>query len=295
MRLLAVVNRRAGGGSALRCAAQWRARRDVPHDVEWAVTDSAAEARDRIRQSAACGTEGIVLVGGDGTVHGALAALADGSLPFGVLPAGRGNDFARNLGLTGRAVAGLLRRGSLTVREIDLATAGGVPYGSVACVGFDAEVNRLARQGAGYFSGTAGYVACVLRALAHYRPFDVEVEVDGWRWQGPVTLVAVANGACYGGGMRIAPRARMDDGALDVCIVSAVTRATLLRQFPKIFRGTHTSHPACILRAGRRVTVHAGTGHEVFADGEPAGRTPVGFAVQRAGLRVLQPVPATAE
>jgi len=260
--------------------------------VEWAETDSAAEARDRIRQAAACGTEGVVLVGGDGTVHGALAALIAEGLPFAVVPAGRGNDFARNLGLAGPAVAGLLRRGPLTVREIDLATAGDVPYGSVACVGFDAEVNRLARQGAGYLGGTAGYVVCVLRALARYRPFDVEVEVDGWRWQGPVTLVAVANGACYGGGMRIAPRARMDDGALDVCIVSAVTRATLLRQFPKIFRGTHTSHPACILRSGRRVTVRDGAGREVFADGEPAGRTPITFAVQRAGLRVLQPLPA---
>ncbi len=292
MRLLAVVNRRAGGGSALRYAAKWRAVRDLPHDVEWTVTDSAAEARERIRRAAARGTEGIVLVGGDGTVHGALAALVAEGLPFGVLPAGRGNDFARNLGFAGTAVAGLLRRGSLTVRKIDLATAGDVPYGSVACVGFDAEVNQLARQGAGYLRGTAGYVVCVLRALVQYRPFDVEVEVDGWRWQGPITLVAVANGACYGGGMRIAPRARMDDGALDVCIVSAVTRATLLRQFPKIFRGTHTSHPACILRSGRRVTVRDASGRDVFADGEPAGRTPITFAVQRAGLRVLQPVPA---
>jgi diacylglycerol kinase (ATP) len=291
MRLLALVNRRAGGGSALRCAERWQAACNLPHDVEWVVTESPADTCNRIRQAAARGTEGIVLVGGDGTVHSALGALVEEGMPFGVLPAGRGNDFVRNLGAASREAGGLLTRDRLRVCHLDLATAGGVPYGSVACVGFDAEVNRLAREGAGYLRGTAGYVVCVLRALARFRPFEVEVEVDGWRWQGAITLVAVANGPCYGGGMRIAPQARMDDGVLDVCIVSAVPRATLLREFPKIFRGAHTSHPACIIRSGRSVTVRDGSEHEVFADGESVGNTPVQFAVQHGRLRVLQPLP----
>jgi diacylglycerol kinase (ATP) len=290
MRLLALVNPRAGGGSALRCAARWQASGRLPHDVEWVVTESPGHAADRIRLAAAHDTEGVVLVGGDGTVQAALGVLTEQGMPFAVLPAGRGNDFVRNLGATGRDAARLLARTRLHVRRVDFATANGVPYGSVACVGFDAEVNRLARDGAGYVGGTAGYVVCVARALARFRPFEVEVDVDGWRWQGAITLVAVANGPCYGGGMRIAPDARMDDGALDVCIVSAVSRTTLLREFPRIFRGAHTSHPACVVRSGRAVTIRSRPGHEVFADGESVGTTPVRFAVQGEGLQVLQPV-----
>jgi diacylglycerol kinase (ATP) len=117
----------------------------------------------------------------------------------------------------------------------------------------------------------------------------VELEVDGWRWTGDVTLVAVANGPCYGGGMRIAPGAVMDDGLLDVCLVRQVGRATLLRQLPGVFRGKHIGHARVVLRRGSTVTLRTERAREIYADGEPAGCTPAVCSMGAARLQVLVP------
>jgi YegS/Rv2252/BmrU family lipid kinase len=291
VRLLGLVNPHAGGGAALRRFARFRARRDVRHYLEWVVTASAEEARERIRAAPTRGVEGVFLVGGDGTVHGALGALTEVGLPFGVVPAGRGNDFVRNIGVDQRDGDALLRSQRLQVRQLDLPTVNGTPFASIACLGFDALVNRFARDGAGYLGGTAGYVVCVLRALATYRPFAVEVTVDDWTWNGEITMVAVANGPYYGGGMRIAPAAVMDDGAFDVCVVGRVSRGRLLREFPKVFRGAHTERPGVIMRRGRVVGVATDEPREIFADGELAGSTPAVWSFDWRAMRVLLPEP----
>lgn len=288
MRLLGLVNPHAGGGAALRQLARLRVSGSGDHDLEWVVTASAEEARELILAAAADGTEGVVLVGGDGTVHGVLDALAEARLPCGVVPVGRGNDFLRNLD-AGRWDRETLRNRRLRERQVDLPIVNGMPFASVACVGFDALVNRLARERAGYLGGTAGYVVCVLRALVAFRPFEAEVTVDDWSWSGAITLVAVANGPCYGGGMRIAPAAEMDDGALDVCIVAEVSRGRLLREFPRVFRGAHTNRPGVVMRRGRMVRVVTESPRDIFADGEAVGSTPALWSFDRRALRVLVP------
>ncbi len=290
MRLLGIVNPRAGGGRPLRrLPTLRRALEHSPHDVEWFVASSIAETHRRICEAPNRGMDGVILVGGDGTVHEALPALREAGLPFGVVPCGRGNDFARNVGISRRRAETMWCNEAPEVCRVDLPMVNGSPFASVACLGFDAMVNRLARDGAGYFGGTLGYVVCVLRALGAFEPFEVEVVVERWRWSGSIMLVAVANGPCYGGGMRIAPQASMHDGRLDVCIVRAVPKTTLLREFPKVFRGRHTSHPAFITAAGRSVTVTAEGDRELFADGECMGRTPAEVTVEAQALRVLLP------
>lgn len=288
MRLLGLVNPHAGGGAALRQLARLRVSGAGDHDLEWVVTASADEAGELILAAAADGTEGVVLLGGDGTLHGVLDALAEAGLPCAVVPAGRGNDFVRNL-KAGRWDRETLQHRRLRERRVDLPTVNGTPFASVACVGFDALVNRLARERAGYLGGTAGYVVCVLRALVAFRPFEAEVTVDDWTWSGAITLVAVANGPCYGGGMHIAPAAELDDGALDVCIVADVSRGRLLREFPRVFRGAHASRPGVVMRRGRTVRVVTESPRDIFADGEAVGSTPALWSVDRRALRVLVP------
>ena len=285
MRLLGLANP-AAGGQALRFLARLRAEGSVRHDLQWVVTRDAAEARRMVLS--AHDVDGAVLLGGDGTVHAVLDALAERRLAFGVIPAGRGNDFVRNLGLRRRVAAQLLHAAPV-VRCCDLARVNDVPFVNIASVGFDAVVNRLASERAGLVGGTAGYVVCVLRALARLRPVVAEITVDDWQWRGEVTMVAVANGPCYGGGMRIAPDASLEDGLLDVCVVRRVSRAMLLQQFPRVFRGAHTRHPAVIMRRGARVRVQTERPEDVYADGEWSGQTPACWTVQRSGLRVLVP------
>jgi len=289
VRLLGLVNPHAGRGAALRQLERLRVSGSGNHDVAWVVTASAEQASELILAAPANGTEGVVLVGGDGTVHGVLDALAEAGLPCGVVPAGRGNDFLRNLDAGRLDGEAFLRGRHLRERRVDLPSVNGTPFASVACVGFDALVNRLARDRAGYLGGTAGYVVCVLRALAEFRPFEAEVTVDDWTWSGAITLVAVANGPCYGGGMRIAPAAEMDDGALDVCIVAEVSRGRLLREFPRVFRGTHLNRRGVVMRRGRSVRVVTESPHDIFADGEATGSTPALWSFDRPALRVLVP------
>jgi diacylglycerol kinase (ATP) len=245
--------------------------------------------RERIRNARAGGFDAVVLVGGDGTVHEALPAVAAEGLPLGIVPSGRGNDFARNLGLPLDPRANLFLNPDPARRRVDLPSVNGAPFGSIACVGFDAEVNRLARDGRGYFGGTLGYLVCVLRALPDFRPFEVEIRVDGRVWSGEILMLAVANGACYGGGMRIAPRAIMDDGRLDVCVIEPLPKLELLRSFPRVFRGTHTTHPRVTMYSAPSVAVCTAEPHEIFADGEYAGTTPAVWTNHRHSLELLLP------
>jgi diacylglycerol kinase (ATP) len=257
--------------------------------VTWVTTATADDLRARIREAPRHGIEGILLVGGDGTLNDALTSLVDTGLPVAVLPAGRGNDFARNTGFRRGRAAAWLASGRLGIRSLDLGMVNGRPFASVAGVGIDGVVTRLADEGKGWVGGTAGYVVCVLRALTAFQPWSVEVRVDDWTWRGDVALVAVANGPCFGGGMRIAPGATMEDGLLDVCVVGAMSRGRLLTEFPKIFWGGHTRHPAVRMRRGAVVRVSTERPEDIYADGEWAGRTPGEWTVKRGGLKLLVP------
>jgi diacylglycerol kinase (ATP) len=212
-----------------------------------------------------------------------------------VVPAGSGNDLARHLGIPrGDAVAaaGLLTRGSLS--RIDLgrsktADGAGAWFTTVANAGFDADANRWA-NGVNAVGGTPLYVLAVLRTLAAYRPRRLRVTVDGEVLDTTGWLVAVANTRSYAGGMKIAPEASIDDGAVDVCVVGAVSRADFLRTFPKVFDGTHVRHPAVTIRRGTRVTVEmpdAADEPELWASGEHVGPLPARLDVAPRAVRVV--------
>lgn len=279
-------------------AAAGRARQRLPlikrrlartgHEFAWITTRSGDEMRASILGAKADGAEALLLVGGDGTVHEALPAIEASGLPFGLLPCGRGNDFARNISISPRLEENLQIGASPAVRQIDLPSVNGRPFGSIACLGFDAAVNKLARDGRGIFGGSLGYIVCVLKALREFRPFEIELRVDGHRWQGRIMMVAVANGPYYGGGMKIAPSAEMSDGVLDVCVVKEVSRLKLIRSFPRVFSGGHTGLPDVEMMTGRRVEISSDAAREIFADGELVGETPALCAVGERRIQVLR-------
>jgi diacylglycerol kinase (ATP) len=231
----------------------------------------------------------VILAGGDGTVHEALPSLCETDLPFGILPTGRGNDFARNLQIPLNLRRACALPVSPSQTRVDVAYVNDTPFGSIACVGFDAAVNKLARDRQGYVGGALGYAVCVMKALHHFHPFEIEMWLDGVRWVGRVMMVAVANGPCYGGGMRIAPSASIHDGRLTVCIVRETSKRDLLAQFPRVYRGTHVNHPGVVVRDAREVRITAPAGPEMFADGEPCGILPVKCCIGTEMLRVLMP------
>ena len=293
-----VVNPAAGRGRDRDLAPVLRAlarRAGLDADV---VTSTSAEDAAKLATDAAASGRDLVAVGGDGTV-GLLAGIAaDHQCRLGMVPAGSGNDFAAVLGYDRRRpLAAVDAIASGRDETVDLGVVNGRSYACVTCSGFDAEANRWANTVTS-LSGTPLYVAAVLRTLAVYKPCPFRITVDGTAYEMPAWLVAVGNSTSYAGGMHILPHARMDDGLLDVCVIGDLSRAQILRHFPKVFRGAHLDVPGITTYRGSRVTVEAlGTAGgteamEVWADGERVGPLPATMEPRPAALRVR--VPSTA-
>jgi YegS/Rv2252/BmrU family lipid kinase len=180
MKILVIVNPVAGSGKALRLLpAVKRCFSQSPHDLHYEVTSTPEDMRLKIQKASAQGIDAVFLSGGDGTVHQALPAIAETGLPFGFLPCGRGNDFARNIGLPADLKSNCSFLSAPSFRNLDLPSINQkTPFVAIAYVGFDSEVNRLANNYQGYFGGTLGYIVCVLKALKTFKPFEVEITID---------------------------------------------------------------------------------------------------------------------
>lgn len=252
----------------------------------------AREAMERGRVVVACG--------GDGLVGQLAGVCADGSGTLAVVPTGAGNDFARSVGLDHKdpvAAVDVLVTGD--ERKVDLGLIGdpGSADGHrwfccVASAGFDAEANRWA-NGVDRLSGTSLYVAATIRTLATYRPRRFRLTVDGDVREVEAWLVAVGNAPQYGGGMRVCPHARLDDGRLDVTVVGPVSRAEFLRTFPKVFKGEHVEHPEVTTLTGTEITLDVTDGLDapLYADGEPVSELPASLTARGEALDLLVPAP----
>jgi YegS/Rv2252/BmrU family lipid kinase len=290
MRILVIVNPVAGGKKVVRRlpdVRRWLSK--SAHDFSYSITESSAEMCSEIIGASREGVDAILLLGGDGTVHKALPAIAEANLPFGFLPCGRGNDLARNVGLSLNLRKNCSFSTRPSVHQVDLPEINGVPFISIAYVGFDGEVNKLANEGKGYFGGKLGYIICVLRALRKFRPFKIEMTIDGRSIRERVMMVTIANAPFYGGGMKIAPQAIMNDGVLDICIVKEISRWELLRQFPKVFKGTHITHPRIVMTSGRRISLVSDESRDIFADGEFVGNLPAECTIGNQTIQILLP------
>ncbi len=288
MKILVIVNPMAGGGKTLRLLPKIKQWLSVsPHEFSFSTTGSPDEMRSEIRDAPAQGIDAFLLIGGDGTVHQALSAIAETDLPFGFLPCGRGNDFARNMGLSKNLKNNCSLPSNPSFHKIDLPGINNIPFVSIAYVGFDAEVNKLANDRKGYFGGTLGYIVCVLKALRNFRPFEIEITIDDDTLRERVMMVTVANAPFYGGGMKIAPDANMNDGIFDICIVQEISKLELLQQFPKVFKGTHIFHPRIIMKTGKKIKLVSDEDREVFADGEYVGTLPVECTIGNQSIQIM--------
>ncbi len=259
--------------------------------LEATVTDDAAGTSRLAALAAQRGDEVLAVLGGDGTAHLAAQAVAGTDTALAVLPGGSGNDLAAALGIptdpvnAARHIAEVLRSGQR--RRIDLGRVeGGSCFGTVLCTGFDAAVNARANA-MRWPSGPRRYDLAVLAELAALTPRRVRVNAGNSEVTLEATLVAIGNGPSYGGGLRICPEAKLDDGELDVIVIAAVSRRRLLRVFPRLRAGGHIDEPEVTLLRGQRVHIDSDHGWPVYADGEPQGTLPVTVHCERAALTVV--------
>jgi diacylglycerol kinase (ATP) len=256
---------------------------------------SGAEAEEASRAAVADGVAALVAVGGDGTVHHALQAVAGSEVPFGVVPAGTGNDFAAGTAVPGdvteaaEAIAVALRDKRdhrIDLARIDRAGAPARWFGAVLAAGFDAVVNERANR-MRWPRGPRRYDLAIVLEMARLRPWVYELTLDGADHGFEGTLVAVGNCASYGGGMRIVPDADPADGLLDVVIAAPLSRAALARLKPKLRLGTHVTDPRVSVFRARRVRLHA-EGIVGYADGERVGPLPLDITCVPGAVRLLR-------
>jgi diacylglycerol kinase (ATP) len=297
-----LVNPNAGRGRSRRVAGRAVTElRRLGVGVDVVVTRSAAHALDVASGAVMDGRDAILVCGGDGAVASVLPALARGAVPLGVLPGGSGNDFARALGLPLRDPVAVTRRLALgAVGRVDLGSVGSVGsvgssgaggavggrwFGTVVAAGFDARVNeRMNRMT--WPRGRFRYHAALVGELAGFRPLSFVIETEDQRLELEAMLVAVGNTPSYGGGMRICPAARIEDGMFDVTVVRRISRAKLIQLFPSVYPGTHVRRAEVLTLRGRSVSV-AAAGVVAYADGERVAPLPVVCKVESKVLPVL--------
>ncbi|TFV66256.1 UNVERIFIED_ORG: YegS/Rv2252/BmrU family lipid kinase [Bacillus sp. AZ43] len=272
-----VVSPSAGRGRGRQLAAGVLAAfRETGFRPEVLPATTGAEAARQAAEAVAAGARAVVAVGGDGTVHAALQAVAGTTTPLALVPAGTGNDLVRALGApadplaAARAAAEDLAAG--VVRTVDAGRVGDRWWATVLCCGFDSAVSDRANR-MRWPRGRRRYDVAVLAELARLRPRELTLVLDGEARTLPVTMVAVGNTGWYGGGMRVCPAADPADGLFDVTVVGPTTRLELIRARPMLTDGTHVDHPLVTVFRASRVELSA-PGVTTYADGEPVAPLP---------------------
>ncbi len=275
-------------------------------EFEIESTRGPRDAERIAREAARAGVERLVVAGGDGTtsevVTGLLAAGLGDAVQIALLPLGTGGDLARALGVPRDVDAALERIASGSPRRVDagrarLRVADGSTretfFLNVASAGLSGLVTALVNEAPKHLGGRVSFLIGTLRGIARFRPLPARVRVDGRVvHEGPLTLATAANGPCFGGGMRVAPNASLDDGVLDLTLIGDVSKGRLLRALPRIYAGTHLDLDAVIGARGASIEIEpldraAIAELRIEIDGEPLGFAPAAFDVMPKALTLI--------
>jgi diacylglycerol kinase (ATP) len=291
--LAVVLNPAAGRGRAARLRPRIvEAIRALGLPERIVQTTAPSEATRLAARLASEGVDVVVAVGGDGTVNEVAAGLvaAGRQTALGVIPAGRANDFVRSLGprisLEGE-FASFLRDPPTPVDlgRATLADGRSRIFVNAAGVGLDTAVAERSTD-TRLPGATLPYLWAIGSALLHHRNVEMSIDIDGEEIAGRFCSAIVANGRYVGGGMKYVPEADLGDGMLDLALVGDVGKAELIRHVPKLYRGTHVTHPKFSLYRVRRVCIRTAVPLGAQLEAELFGTSPVVFTVEPGALLV---------
>jgi diacylglycerol kinase (ATP) len=286
-----LVNPTAGKGRAVGIVAGVVERlRAGGADVAILIGRDVEHAKTLARTAIEDGVDAVVALGGDGMVHLALNVVAGTSTPLGIVPAGTGNDLANHLGLPTKdpvAAAGVIadNLNAGARRAMDAVRVGDSWFGCVLGAGFDSRVNDRANRMT-WPRGRRRYDLAMLAELRVFKPLPFVLELDGERLETDAMLVALGNARSYGAGMKVCPDASLDDGLLDVTIIGPLSKPQFLKTFPRVFKGTHVSHPAVTCRKAKIVSLSS-PGVTAYADGEFLADLPITCETVPGAVQVL--------
>ena len=217
--------------------------------------------------------EGIISVGGDGLAHLILQIAVPRNLPFAIVPAGTGNDIVRSLGFSLTEIERYLEQVvSSAPRSIDLGNVDSEWFAAILSTGFDSVVNERANA-LTWPRGPQRYNVAIALELPKFKPLEYHITTDTETFSTEAMLIAIGNGRSYGGGMLVCPHAQINDGLFDVMILEPVSKFEFLKVFPKVFSGSHITHPAVRTFRTKKISLHADA--IAYADGERIGPAPI--------------------
>ena len=217
--------------------------------------------------------KGVIAVGGDGLLHIVLQVVVPAQIPFTVIPAGTGNDFVRTLGWSLDQIDNQLEIVTTSApTSIDLGLVDGEWFGAILSTGFDSIVNEKSNT-MQWPKGPMKYNVAIAMELPRFKPRHYEITLDDRTISTEAMLIAVANGRSYGGGMLVCPNANISDAHFDVMVLHPISKLEFIKVFPRVFAGTHVSHPAVEIVRSKNVTIESKA--VAYADGERIGQLPI--------------------
>jgi diacylglycerol kinase (ATP) len=273
--LILAINPKSGRGHARKralIAAKYFTGRGI--EVSLLEGDSLFDFRAKLSANLDSGSiTGVIVFGGDGLIHEVIQHVVDREIPIGVIPCGTGNDFARSIGVHQLSLNQQLDViAQSEIRTIDLGRVGQTWFAAILSSGFDALVNERA-NGMRWPKGRMRYNIAMIEKIAALKVHPYRIRLDEESIDVEATLVTIANGPSYGGGMKVCPDATLNDGLFDVMVLAKVSRIELLKVFPKVYSGRHVGHPAVTFYRCREIEIF-GSG-SAFADGEPIAALPL--------------------
>jgi diacylglycerol kinase (ATP) len=293
LRLGIIINPSSGNGAGKvegeKVITELQRESEVLNLTGESLQESGAIARRAIKDQL---IDGLVVVGGDGMAHLGVNLCAEGDIPLGIVAAGTGNDAARALGLPiGDSIAGarVIINNLRQPRSVDIvranSSAGDFWYFGSMSIDFASLVNQRANTWK-WPKGPSRYKFAMVAELASFKPVKYSATIDGVEKEFEAMLCSVGNSPYFGGGMLVAPHAKIDDGKLELFIVHKISRFELLKVFPKVYTGDHVTHHAVEFISAKKITLNSKTQMPAFSDGEPVGFAPITAEISPAALKV---------
>lgn len=283
-----IINPSAGGGRALKLLPEVERQLDARHMIFRVEKTRSVEHGIDLALDAVDAREIPVVMSGDGLVGAVGGAMAGADCPLGLIPAGRGNDLARGLGIPTDPAEAVNCLDHGFERLIDVGEANGERFLGIASVGFDSEANRIANESE-VLKGTLVYAYAALRTLVRWKPERFALVEGGVQSRYTGYTVAVANNRFYGGGMCLAPDAKLSDGRLDIIVIGDASKIRFLLDLPKVFKGTHVDNEEVDTWQTSSIEIRASKPLVVYADGDPLTTLPATFRVLPSALPVIVP------
>lgn len=283
-----LVNPFAGRGRTIAILNQIKSTlATLPVHFHTVITESVEHA-NQVIDEAVDRDESIVALGGDGTVRAISNKIHQLKGRLAVIPAGRGNDLARTLKIPKDPIAACKVIAQRHLTQIDMAKIDGQCFLGICSVGFDSVANRFA-SATKLFKGANAYLYGGLCALFTWRAANFLLNIDGKELEHKGYTVAIANAPCYGGGMYLAPQAKIDDGLLDIVLIDDIPKFKFLINIPRIFTQSIAQAPGITFLRGKNIEITTDPKYTLYADGDPIGPTPLKITVVPKALEIYTP------